>query len=83
MRDSLEFRSMKAMGYLNRIIYLLFYISTIISLYEDKAARNSFNNPIEEVGLLIIGFVIFSLSFIGNFYQYYQDRKPNQPIQWY
>jgi hypothetical protein len=78
VKEILAFQSLKVMGYINRIIYLMFYASTIISVYGEHSDGNGgegFYNPLYGLALIILGFIIFSLSFIGDLYRYLQDRK--------
>ena len=56
----------------------MFYISTIITLYGEQSVTNwgeNFYNPINGIAFVILGFVIFSLSFVGDIHRYKQARK--------
>ena len=78
VRDILELRALKALGYLNRIIFLMFYISTVINFYGEPSTGNggeSLYYTLNGLGLIILGFTIFTLSFIGDLYRYFQDRQ--------
>ncbi len=66
------------MGYFNRVIYLIFYSATIITIYGDNTVGElgiGFTDPIYGLVLVILGFIAFFLSFIKEMYKYYKDKK--------
>jgi hypothetical protein len=72
-----EFRAMRVLGYLNRVLYLIFYVATIIIIYGENTVGElgiGFTDTIYGLVLVILGFVGFFLSFIKEMYKYYKDK---------
>ncbi|MFX0006817.1 MAG: hypothetical protein ACFFA7_03240 [Promethearchaeota archaeon] len=66
------------MGICTRIMFLLFYLSCIISLFSDPLSipvDSRLTYIITGYALLLLGFAIFFLSFIEDFIKYRKDRK--------
>jgi hypothetical protein len=66
------------MGICTRVMILLFYLSSIISTFSDPLnvpADFRLSYTFIGIGLLLLGFAIFFLSFIQDFIKYRKDRK--------
>jgi hypothetical protein len=66
------------MGICTRIMILLFYLSSIVSLFSDPTivpldSRVTF--IITGYALILLGIALFLLTFIGDFIKYRKDRK--------
>jgi hypothetical protein len=73
-----EHGGLMALGYINRVIFLMLYFSSIIGIFADLSnvsVANRLSHALIGITLLILGVIAFILTFIRDIYQYVQDKK--------
>ncbi|MFW9972568.1 MAG: hypothetical protein ACFFDF_20445 [Candidatus Odinarchaeota archaeon] len=73
-----EHGGLGVLGYITRVIMLIFYLSSIVSIFGNPSvipADIRLGFILTGWGFILLGFIVFFLTFIGDFLRYAKDKR--------